>query len=69
MSEEFRPEEVYITEKLTLKDFYDIRTLRLLLWTLKTELCEKHEIGKACEVAEKLKPTIEAKLKELEAKL
>jgi len=69
MSEELRPEEVYLTEKLTLKDFYDIRTLRLLLWTLKTELCEKHEIAKACEVAEKLKPTIEAKLKEIEAKL
>jgi hypothetical protein len=69
MSEEFRPEEVYITEKLTLKDFYDIRTLRLLLWTLKTELCEKHEIAKACEVATRLKPTIETKLKEIEAKL
>jgi hypothetical protein len=69
MSEEFRPEEVYITEKLTLKDFYDIRTLRLLLWTLKTELCEKHEIAKACEVATKLAPIIEKKLKEIEEKL
>jgi len=63
------PEEIRIAKSLTLKDFYDVRTLRLLLWTLKTELCEKHEIAKACEVAEKLKPTIEAKLKELEAKL
>jgi hypothetical protein len=69
MSEEFRPEEVYITEKLTLKDFYDIRTLRLLLWTLESELCGKYGVSKACELATKLKPTIEAKLRELEAKL
>lgn len=69
MSEERRPEEIRITEKLTLKDYYDIRELRLLLWTLKSELCEKYGISKACELAEKVKPTIEGKLRELEAKL
>jgi hypothetical protein len=69
MSEEFRPEEELITERLTLKDYYDIRDLRLLLWNLKSELCEKYAVEKACDLAEKLKPVIEAKLKELEAKL
>jgi hypothetical protein len=71
MSEEQyrKPEEIYITAKLTLKDYYDIRDLRLLLWSLKSELCEKYGVSKACDLADKLKPTIEAKLKEIEGKL
>jgi hypothetical protein len=69
MSEPRKPEEIYITPKLTLKDYYDLRDLRLLLWTLESELCGKYGVSKACELATKLKPTIEAKLKELEAKL
>jgi len=64
-----RPEEIYLTPRLTLKDYYDVRDLRLLLWTLKAELCEKYGVSKACDLAEKLKPAIEAKLRELEAKL
>lgn len=70
MSEPTRkPEEIIIHGKLTLKDYYDIRDLRLLLWTLQSELCEKYGIAKACDLAGKLKPTVEAKLRELEAKL
>lgn len=64
-----RPEEVYITPKLTLKDYYDIRDLRLLLWTLKSELCERYGIEKACALSEKVRKTIEEKLRELEGKL
>jgi hypothetical protein len=63
------PEEIRIAKSLTLKDYYDLRDLRLLLWTLESELCGKYGVSKACEVATRLKPVIEAKLRELEAKL
>jgi hypothetical protein len=70
MPEERRkPEEIILAGKLTLKDYLDLRDLRLLIWNLKDELCEKHGITKACDIAEKIKPIVEAKLKELEAKL
>jgi hypothetical protein len=64
-----RPEEVRIARNLTLKDFYDLRTLRLMLWTLENELCGRFGVKKACDLAGKLRPVIEEKIKEIEAKL
>ena len=67
--EEARPEEIILAGRLTLRDYYVIRDLRLLLWNLKKELCERYGIEQACETAEKIKPVIEAKIKEIEAKI
>jgi hypothetical protein len=64
-----RPEEVRVARNLTLKDFYDLRTLRLMLWTLENELCRRYDVKKACDLADKLKPVIEEKIREIEAKL
>jgi hypothetical protein len=64
-----RPEEIRVARNLTLKDFYDLRTLRLMLWILDRELCGRYGVKKACDLADKLKPVIEEKIKEIEAKL
>jgi len=67
--EEFeRPLKTRLAGEVTLEDYKNVRDLRLLYWTLKTELCERHGIRKACEVATKLVPLIETKLEELEGK-
>jgi len=54
---------------ITLKDYYDLRDLRLLLWNLEKELAGKYGIMEAIPVAAKLRGVIEDKVKEIGAKI
>ena len=64
-----RPMSTRLVGRVTLEDYANLRDLRLLLWTLKKELCEKYDVKEACEVAERLAPLVGRKVKELEEKM
>ena len=69
MPEEARPpEEIIIAGRLTLKDYYDLRDLRLLLWNLR-RLCERYDVRLACDAVEDVKPAVESKIREIVEKL
>lgn len=63
------PGKYFLVDGLTLKDYYDIRDLRLLLWGLERELGEKYGITEATELGARVKDLIKEKIREIEAKL
>ena len=54
---------------ITMKDYYDLRDLRLMLWNLEKELAGKYGIIGALTLSEKLRGIIEDKIKEIGAKV
>jgi len=54
---------------ITLKDYYDLRDLRLMLWSLERELGDKYDMPEARELAGKLRPVIERKIEEIRGKI
>ena len=62
-------EEVFIVDGLTLKDYYDLRDLRLLLWGLEKELIGKHGIVEAEPLASKVRDLIKKKVEQVTGKI
>jgi hypothetical protein len=56
---------VVIADGLTLKDYYDLRDLRLLLWGLEKELIGKHGIIEAEPLASKVRDLIKNKIDQI----
>ncbi len=65
----YRPLSTRLVGEVTLGDYKDLRDLRLLLWNLRRELCERYGISRACEAADELVPLIEAKIDEIREKM
>jgi len=65
----YRPLSTRLVGEVTLGDYKDLRDLRLLLWNLRRELCERYGIEKACRAADELVPLIEAKIDEIREKM
>lgn len=65
-----RPVEAGILgDGIMLKDYYDLRDLRLMLWNLERELGDKYGMPEARELAAKLRPVIERKIEEIRRKI
>lgn len=62
-------EEVFIVDGLTLKDYYDLRDLRLMLWGLEKELIGKHGIIEAEPLASKVRELIKKKVEQISNKI
>ena len=60
---------ITIGDGVTLKDFMDLRDLRLMLWNLRTQLAERFSIPDAGELANKLIPVIERKIEEVKERV
>jgi len=63
------PGAVFLVDGLTLKDYYDMRDLRLLLWGLEKELIGKYGITEAEPLASKVRDVIKEKITELTNKI
>jgi hypothetical protein len=65
-----RPVEAGVLgDSITLKDYYDLRDLRLMLWSLERELGDKYGMPEARELAARLRPVIERKIEEVRGKI
>lgn len=63
------PSEVFLVDGLTLKDYYDLRDLRLLLWGLEKELIGKYGILEASPLADKIRDLIKQKVEQVTSKI
>lgn len=61
--------ELFIVDGLSLKDYYDLRDLRLLLWGLEKELIGKHGIVEAEPLASKVRDLIKKKVEQVSSKI
>jgi hypothetical protein len=62
-------EEAILGDGITLRDYYDLRDLRLLLWNLESELAKKYGIVEALPLASELRSVIERKIEEIRRKI
>ncbi len=64
-----KPSRKFLVDGLQVKDYYDIRDLRLLLWGLEKELGEKYGVSEASELGQRVRGLIKEKIAEIERKL
>lgn len=64
-----RPEERFLVDGLTSKDYYDLRDLRLLLWGLEKELVGKYGIIEAEPLAARVRDLIKEKISEINSRI
>jgi len=61
--------EAFLVDGLTMKDYYDLRDLRLLLWGLEKELVGKYGIIEAEPLASKVRDLIKKKIEQVTSKI
>lgn len=61
--------EAFLVDGFTMKDYYDLRDLRLLLWGLEKELVGKYGIIEAEPLAGKVRELIKKKVSQVESKI
>jgi len=61
--------EAFLVDGLTMKDYYDLRDLRLLLWGIEKELVGKYGIIEADPLAGKVRELIKKKVSQVESKI
>jgi len=63
------PGEIQLVDGLTLKDYYDLRDLRLFLWGLEKELVGKYGIIEAEPLSSKVRELIKKKIEQVTSKI